>query len=465
MNRAIKLLSLILFLNFMVVKTAGASGSPLVLYSDYAAYKYEDGSDKSYVEIYYNLLRNNLKYFPDSTGYSAIIDFKLIMNDSDGNPLDSLSWKAGSRIESLSVLKDSDYLISDVFGDLFDPGSYRMDLIAKNDKNTGSASFIMEVPSFRDSALGVSSIEWAYDISRDSGGKLCKNGLRVMPNATRRFQQENKVVYLYAETYNLDVSPDADSEYTVTLDIYDNQGNLYKTIEPNRYKKPGESSVVATGFSIATFDGGMYNMEMNVADGDRTSRISKQFAVIPSAEKVKMQMMQSVLSSYPGANQIQTEEQAERFRDDIAYIATPDELKLYDSLNLQGKISFQKKFWEVRDPDPSTPLNEFKMEHYRRLKYVAENFSRHGGVIPGWKTDQGRVYILYGEPTDIERSQSSVQTRSWVKWWYHGLEGGVYFVFVDFEDTDSYVLIHSTKQNEIRDDNWEDKIKMTGFQR
>ena len=44
-------------------------------------------------------------------------------------------------------------------------------------------------------------------------------------------------------------------------------------------------------------------------------------------------------------------------------------------------------------------------------------------------------------------------------------EHRVYFIFVDYEDTDSYELIHSTKQNEIKDENWENKVKMTIFQR
>jgi GWxTD domain-containing protein len=308
-------------------------------------------------------------------------------------------------------------------------------------------------------------VEWAYKISQDSTGKLSKNGFRVLPNASGRFQQEDNVVYLYAEVYNLDVSPGADSDYTVAMEIYDNQDELYKAINPVQYRKPGKSSVIVTGFSIATFDGGMYRMKLKAKDGEQTSETEKIFSVIPSAEKVKMRMMQSVLSSYPGANEIQTEEEAKRFRNDIAYIATSDELRLYDSLNLKGKVNFQKQFWEARDNDPATPVNEFKMEHYRRVKYADERFSRHGGMIPGWKTDQGRIYIIYGEPTDIERNPSSIETRSWEKWWYHGIEGGVFFIFVDYEDTDSYVLIHSNKKNEIQDSNWEDKIKMTIYQR
>jgi len=465
MKSGCKIFFLFLMVITMVVPSAVAGDESLVLLSDYAAYKYDDGSGKTYVEIYYNLLRNNLKYLPDSAGYSAIIDFDLLLHDSEGNLLDSLGWKAGSKIQSLSVLKDSDYLISDVFADLFEPGDYVIDLTAENDNNTAISSFNMKVPDFSDSSLMISSIEWAYKISQGNTGKLTKNGFHVLPNASGRFQQEDNVIYLYAEVYNLDVSPGADSNYAVTLEIYDNQGDLYKAIDPADYKKPGASSVIVTGFSIATFHGGIYTMKLMVDDGGRTAGRQKIFSVQPSAEKVKMQMMQSVLSSYPGANEIQTEKEAQQFRDDITYIATPDELKLYDSLNLQGKVNFQKKFWAARDPDPSTPVNEYKMEHYRRLKYVDEVFTRHGGVIPGWKTDQGRVYIIYGEPTEIERYPSSIESRSWQRWWYQGMEGGVYFVFVDYEDTDSYVLIHSTKKNEIQDENWEDKIKMTVFQR
>jgi GWxTD domain-containing protein len=460
-----KLIILIIFLANSFVPPAAASGEPLVLYADYAAYRYDNSFDKAYVEIYYNLLRNNLKYYPDSAGFTAIVDFNMVLKDSSGNPLDSASWKAGSRINSLSVLDGSDYLISDIFGDVFNTGIYSVTLTAANDGNTGEYSFDLKVPSFGDTALAVSSVEWAYSIEPDSEGKLVKNGFHVLPNASARFQQESNVAYLYAEAYNIDTSPGADSIYTVTMEIYDSRDSLYKAINPVEYRKPGKSAVIATGFSIAAFKGGMYKLKLNIIDGNRHDYTSKTFSVIPSAEKTRAMYMQSILSEYPGARGIENEKQAKKFREDITFIASSDELKLYDSLNLEGKKNFQKEFWDSRDPDPSTAINEFQLEHYKRLKYVDEHFSRHGGVIPGWKTDQGRVYILYGEPTDIERNMSSIETRSWEKWWYHGLEGGVYFIFVDYEDTDSYVLIHSTKQNEVHDENWENKVKMTVFQR
>ncbi|UCC78938.1 MAG: GWxTD domain-containing protein [Candidatus Zixiibacteriota bacterium] len=465
MNSSKKIFCFTVCVIMLTLRPAISEDRSLILFSDYAVYKYDDASDKCYVEIFYNLLRNDLKFYPDSVGFSAIMDFKLVLGDSVGNPLDSVSWKAGSRIVSLSVLEDSDYLISDVFGDLFGPGSYIVTLSVTNDGNSGWNSFKLNVPSFSDSALAVSSIEWAYSIKPDSIGKLLKNGYCVLPNASGRFHQDDNVVYLYAETYNIDTSPGSDSAYNVTLEIYDSKGDLYKAISPVSYVKPGKSAVIATGFSIAAFEGGMYKMRLIAKDGDSEARTEKAFSVIPSVEKTRLRLMQAVLNDYPGANNIQNEEQAKKFRDAIVYIAAANELKLYDSLNLRGKENFRKEFWEARDTNPATIVNEYQMEHYRRLKYAEEHFSRHAGIIPGWKSDQGRVYILYGEPTDIERNMSSIETRSWEKWWYHGIEGGVYFIFVDYEDTDSYELIHSNKQNEIKDENWEDKIKMTVYQR
>lgn len=465
--RSIRISFLLLFLSLLMAAQAiKAEEGSLRLFADYAAFKYEgDNSNRSYVEIYYNLVRDDLKYKPDSLGYSAIMNFQVTLNDSAGAFIDSMSWKAGSRISSLSVLGDNDYLISDVLGELFDPGKYSLDVSVANDVSTGSAKINMEVPEFSDTALTLSSIEWAYDVSVDSVGKLVKYGRKVVPNATGRFSQESGAVYLYAEAYNLDNSPGADSTYTLAMNIYDSQGNLYKSINPTHNHKPGSSAVIITGFSIAPFDGGVYKLKLVLTDGDRTAESDKAFTVMMSEEKVKNKIMQAVLSQYPEATAIKTDEDAKRFRNDIIYIASSDELKLYDSLNLQGKENFQKEFWDNRDPDPSTPINEFKIEHYRRLKYVDERFTRMGGMVPGWKTDQGRVYIMYGEPSEIEHNPSSLESRAWERWWYHGLEGGVYFIFVDFEDTDTYVLVHSTKQNEIKDENWQSKIQMTGFMR
>src|SRR6202011_1755295 len=64
---------------------------------------------------------------------------------------------------------------------------------------------------------------------------------------------------------------------------------------------------------------------------------------------------------------------------------------------------FIEQFWLRRDPTPDTEENEFKEEHYRRIAYANEH-SASG--IPGWKTDRGKIYIMYGPADEVESHPS-----------------------------------------------------------
>ncbi len=463
--RAFLVVGLILTAVTFSANSGQEASGPLQLSASYCTYRLEGDTANSYVEIYYNLPRRLLKFQPDTSGYVAIIDFQIAVRDSSGVLIDSASWKAGSRIRDLSALENSDFLISDILAEVFPVGEYAITLSALNDTQKDIFSFEMDVPAYAGEKLDISLLELAYEITPDSVGKFLKAGHRVLPNPSRRFMQGSGAIYIYAEAYNLDTSPEAESTYSVSLIILDPNGEEIKSIQPTDYAKPGPSTVILTGFSTATLDRGVYKIRLIVTDGEESVSAERGFTLVASPWQLRQEKLRAILNMFPQANRISSEEEAERFRDDIALVATPQELKLFDSLNLEGKANFQKDFWRYRDPDPDTPENEFQLEHYNRLKYAEDKFGQYKGFIPGWKMDQGRVYILYGEPSDIERYHSSIEERAWERWWYHGIEGGVYFIFVDFEDTGAYVLVHSSMQNEVKDYNWEAKVKMTLFQR
>ncbi len=85
---------------------------------------------------------------------------------------------------------------------------------------------------------------------------------------------------------------------------------------------------------------------------------------------------------------------------DVVYIITPEEKAAFKALsNDEERDQFIEQFWLRRDPTPDTPENEFKEEHYRRIAYANEHFA---AGIPGWKTDRGRIYIIWGPPDQIE---------------------------------------------------------------
>src|SRR5437879_4930044 len=86
------------------------------------------------------------------------------------------------------------------------------------------------------------------------------------------------------------------------------------------------------------------------------------------------------------------------------YILTDEERSAFLRLsNNEEREQFIEQFWLRRDPTPDTVENEFKEEHYARIAYANERFA---SGIPGWKTDRGRIYILYGKPDEIESHPS-----------------------------------------------------------
>lgn len=89
---------------------------------------------------------------------------------------------------------------------------------------------------------------------------------------------------------------------------------------------------------------------------------------------------------------------SQKFLDLIRYIITSQEERIFREMPPEDRGEFITDFWARRDPDSSTPENEFRSQYYTRLA-VADKTFRAG--IPGWMTDRGRIYILLGPPTDV----------------------------------------------------------------
>ena len=111
-----------------------------------------------------------------------------------------------------------------------------------------------------------------------------------------------------------------------------------------------------------------------------------------------------------------------------------------------------KKFWEKRDQNMETKVNEIKQEYEERVAHVNDIY---GSIRkPGWKTDRGRVFIIYGKPDEIEYHPSEGATNPYEIWFYFQIQGGVRFYFVDQLGYGRYELVNSEHREEINDPNW-----------
>jgi len=106
--------------------------------------------------------------------------------------------------------------------------------------------------------------------------------------------------------------------------------------------------------------------------------------------------------------------------EEVVYIILDKEKEVFLSLEtLEERERFIEAFWRHRDPNPATPENEFKTEHYRRLEYANEFLGRETS-LPGWRTDRGHMYILLGEPQSIQRFEGRREIYPVHLWFYEG---------------------------------------------
>jgi GWxTD domain-containing protein len=135
------------------------------------------------------------------------------------------------------------------------------------------------------------------------------------------------------------------------------------------------------------------------------------------------------------------------------YIATNSEQERFKALTtVEGKREFMFNFWRARDENNADDRNDFYMKYLERINESNAKFSAMGK--DGWRTDRGRVYLIYGEPSEIERYPNQTETRPYEIWHYEYLEGGVEFIFGDLTGFSDYQLLHSTKRGELRDEYW-----------
>jgi GWxTD domain-containing protein len=128
--------------------------------------------------------------------------------------------------------------------------------------------------------------------------------------------------------------------------------------------------------------------------------------------------------------------------EDVRWIISDRECSEFMELSTdKQRDQFIEAFWSRRDPTPGTPENEFKEEHYRRIAYSNVHFANG---VPGWKTDRGRVYIVYGTPNEIRDLRSTTIQVTGANdnsdyptqiWRYHHLGGSSRDLTVPFTDT------------------------------
>ena len=148
--------------------------------------------------------------------------------------------------------------------------------------------------------------------------------------------------------------------------------------------------------------------------------------------------------------------------EDVTYIISPDERNAFLQLDTnEEREQFIEQFWLRRSSNPDLPENDFKEEHYRRIAYTNEHFA---SGIPGWKTDRGRMYIMWGPADEVESHPTggtydrpmeegggSTTTYPFETWRWRYLEGIGENIILEFVDPSGSGEYHLTMDPSEKD--------------
>jgi len=422
---------------------AAAAPNQLRFYIDFAGFRNFQDTSKTYEEIYISFGNYQLSYIKKGARYLAGYHISVTLTDTAGKFVAKKEW---DNFHLVDYLKQAENLTSlENAGFLIQPGDYWLDvkLVDLNSGVIGYATFPLQVPHFVADRLQLSEVEFARSISRgDTVNKFIKNNIEVLPNPSRVFGIESPFVYFYAEIYHL--TQHAGDSLKKEFSIVDSRGTIVKSHQQIIHPKSG-SFIWVGKINMLDAVSGKYVLHLKATD-------------LVTGKVAERQAELWINNPYQTVSVTQYDEQdLKEFRAQIAYLVDKKELDLFDQINLQGKIQYINDFWRSKSP-------EFRAEHLKRFYSAQQRFGSPN--IPGWKSDRGRIFIMYGPPDEIVREPASIDSRAYEIWIYETLQrqGRVQFVFVDYGISGDYQLVHSSLKSgdrfEIYNPNWIDDVKI-----
>lgn len=433
--------------SFLAAQTPATDNIRMFL--DFARFRYDENN--TYLEIYYllyDLSKDSLR-----SPKEVWLEFSLFdVNKDTLLAKSNLKVKLGGENSkgSGSIVQGS--LIKTVLPS----GKYKINMVRLGNggvQKIDSLNHIFSTPIFKTDRIAVSDVELCSNIitaSTNERGLFYKNTMEVFPNPMRMYNMETPTLHYYVELYNVKSSNPKD-ELKIEIVVADREGKIkgHKSYtKPRNYESPVEIG----SFNVADYPNGLYTLVFAVVDSieDYSVYTRSNFYVMNFHELAAGQ--EDMMAAYYQSEFISMpEEELDQKIAQVLYIATPEERNISQNMNnLDGKRLFLFKFWYSREGSVNEGLKD---EYYSRVKYADENFGFSNRK--GWQSDRGRVYIMYGEPSQIDRHPSNPSTDPFIVWKYHELEGGVRFLFVDESGFGDYKLVSSTKRGEIQDARWD----------
>ncbi|MBK8943723.1 MAG: GWxTD domain-containing protein [Ignavibacteriae bacterium] len=444
-----------LLLFFLIVSNSILPQNTVKFDFDYAQFQYD--STSNFLELYYSFYPADFKLQKEDG--KNLIKAKMhiqIQNSSTDELVVNKDWSLTQPVKDSADHKNGKALLG-LVGFTLKSGSYNIDIsiediTSKKSRKDYSESIIIN-PLLRKS-FAISDIELATRIVNENANKnsiFYKNTLEIFPNPSIIYSDKSPVLFYYSELYNL--KNNTSQQFILEKKLFDSRNNLI--YETSKEIQSNKTSIVEVGLvNLKKYPTDTYTLVLKLIENNSkkyTTSSKKFFFVNPGISTPKISKSNTnYLNSEFGVLEI---EECDDLFEKSKYLAERQELDDFKKLDsVDKKREFLFNFWKRRDDSPETQINEFKKIYLSRIEVANSRYRTMS--TPGYKTDRGRVFTLFGEPDEVDRFPNETDTKPYEIWAFNSIEGGVIFVFGDFSGFGLYELLHSTKRGELQDPNW-----------
>jgi GWxTD domain-containing protein len=373
---------------------------------------YIKDSLKARVDIYIQIPQTTLSFKKNQSTQKFDSRFDLainIYNSLGENILSNTSSETISNTgEEQKYLADNpEFRIKSYF---LEPDSYKLETTLRDRNNYMEYKIdkIFEVPDFANKPVSVSSVMLLSDFKSDSLGKKI-----IYPLVTGNIG-DLRDIYIFYEIYN-----NSENTFPVSINykIINEKGSSIKEGSFSYVLSPGINQRIER-LAPVEYTTGLYRLELT---SKAYPSIFTQKDFVYKWSDLPMNITDLDLA----INQ-------------MVYIASSDQLdSIKEATSKAEKEKRFLQFWKNIDPSPKTAKNEVMNEYYNRVKIATDKFTN--SYMEGWKTDMGMVFIIYGNPSSIERHPFDYDSKPYEVWEYFDINKQ--FIFVDYTGFGDYRLI------------------------
>lgn len=356
----------------------------------------------------------SLQFVKENGGFVSSFEARISLLDEDGQQIDHKSIQetldAPNYLETVS--KSNWFFIEHDF--FVDPGKYTIvsEVLDIDTRNYGVREKKVDLTKYTDGLNLYPPLVLAnYTGSWQGGEKLMAS-------------YQNEITFVQSFVPIKITGNVSTGDYSLKIDLKTSDGDPISSID-----------------TLFTNSEKFFNHQLILPLKEMHGLRAKLYVKLKQENQSEEQMIELKIKRPGVSSHISDVEEA---MDQMRYILTSDERAKFSKVKRNDREELFYTFWEKRDPTPETVTNELMDQYYSRVRYTNEHFT---SFSPGWRTDMGMIYILFGPPDDIERIFMSSDRNANQTWHYYRINRSFTFYdengFGDYRLTTPYITGHA----------------------